>query len=153
MGAIHTIWEDLLDDTSFGLFALHCQSEDHCLAYALNAACGLSLGRTPKDLELGNRACFPVFQWKDEAHFREWTLFRNTGWSLVAGTTGGLFPDQPSEVRHYLIPEKREVDYFLKVEGDEDPPGLLDKLLSIPRLVTAYRLDASGLKSKYNLIY
>ena len=56
-------------------------------------------------------------------------------------------------MRLYLIPEKREVDYFLKVEGDEDPPGLLDKLLSIPRLVTAYRLDASGLKSKHNLIY
>ena len=153
MGAIHTIWEDLLDETSFGLFAIHCQSEDHSLAYALNAACGLCLSRTPCDLELGNRACFPVFQWKDEAHYQEWTLFRNTGWSLAAGPSGGLFPGQPSEVRHYLIPEKREVDYFLKVDGDEDPPGLLEKLLSIPRLVTAYRLEASGLKSKYNLVY
>jgi len=153
MGAIHTIWEDLLDETSFGLFAIHCQLEDHTLAYTLNVACGLSLSRSRVDLELGNCACFPVFQWNDEAHFREWTLFRNTGWSLVAGPSGGLFPDQPAEVRHHLIPEKREVDYFLKVEGDEDPPGLLDKLLTIPRLVTAYRLDASGLKSKYNLIY
>ena len=153
MGAIHHIWEDLLDEASFTLFAIHCQSDDHCLAYSLNATCGIMLCRSREDLGLGSSACFPVFQWKHEASFQEWTLFRNIGSSLVTGTDEGLFPGQPSELRHYLIPEKREVDYFLKVEGEDDSDGLLNKLLSIPRLVTAYRLDVSGLKSKHNLIY
>lgn len=153
MGAIHHIWEELLDEASFDLFAIHCQSEDHSLAYALNAICGISLCRDREDLELGPSACFPIFHWKDEVAFQEWTLFRNAGWSLETGAETGLFSDQPAELRRYLIPEKKEVDYFLKVEGEDDPDGLLSKLLSIPRLVTAYRLDASGLKSKHNLIY
>lgn len=153
MGAIHHIWEELLDEASFDLFAIHCQSEDHSLAYALNELYGISLCRDREDLALDASTCFAIFHCKDEVAFQEWTLFRNAGWSLEAGTQEGLFPGQPSEVRRYLIPEKKEVDYFLKVEGGDDPDGLLTKLLSIPRLVTAYRLDAAGLKSKLNLIY
>jgi len=52
-----------------------------------------------------------------------------------------------------LIPEKREVDFFLKLEGDEKNLKLLPGLLSIPKVTTAYRLETAKLKSRYNLIY
>lgn len=155
MSALHSIWEDLLEDVSYGLFAIHSQSEDHSLAYSLNAACSFSLSRTSTDLELGNAAFFPVFYWNDELHFRVWTLFKNKGYGALHlnGLDTGLFSDQSSEKRHYLIPEKKEVDYFLKVEGEVNAASILEKLLKIPRLITAYHLEASGLKSKHNLIY
>lgn len=155
MSASHSVWEDLYEDVSFGLFAIHCQLEDHSLAYGLNAACGFNLSRTSKDLELGNAAVFPVFYWNDELHFRDWTLFKNKGSSQVQinGMDNGLFSDLPSESRHFLIPEKKEVDYFLKVEGEVNPSGILEKLLKIPRLITAYHMESSKIKSKHNLIY
>ena len=150
---MHSIWEDLLDDVSFGLFAIHCQLEDHSLAFALNSACGFNLSRMRNDLELDSHAHFPVFYWKDELNFREWTLFKNKGSSSASDFVPGLFSEQTSERHHYLIPEKKEVDYFLKIEGDIHPAGTLEKLLKIPRLVTAYHLESSALKSKYNLIF
>jgi hypothetical protein len=153
MSAMHSIWEDLLDDVSFGLFAIHCQLEDHSLAFALNSACGFKLSRTRNDLELDSRVLFPVFYWKDELNFRTWTLFKNQGSSTVNAFESGLFSEQTSELRHYLIPEKKEVDYFLKIEGEIHPSGVLEKLLKIPRIITAYHLESSALKSKYNLIF
>lgn len=155
MSALHSVWEGLYEDESFGLFAIHSQLEDHSLAYALNAACGFNLSRTSKDLELVNAALFSVFYWKDGLNLRDWTLFKNKGVGRLAinGLDNGLFSDQPSESHHYLIPEKKEVDYFLKVEGEINPPGILEKLLKIPRLITSYPIESSTIKSKHNLIY
>ncbi len=153
MGALLNIWEDLMDDASFGLFAIHSQLEDFALAYALNQACAIRLRRMPHDLELDRNVFFPLYQWKDETHQREWTLVGNMGMSTGSGTAAGLFPDEPSRKRHYLIPEKKEVDYFLKLEGEDTEQKLVASLLSVSRIITAYRLEASELKSKQNLIF
>lgn len=152
MGAMEEIWEDLLDDTEFSLFAIHSNLEDYALAYAVNQSCGLKLKRTPKDLELDREGSFVVFSWQDHRHFRQWMLFRNPGWESATGRLAGLFTDEPARNRRYLIPEKREVDYFLKLEGDEHEVKVLPALLSIPGVTTAYRLEASELKSRHNLI-
>lgn len=153
MGALEEFWEDLLDETTFSLFAIHSNLEDYALAYALNQYCGLKLKRTRKDLELDQRGYFVVFHWKDQANYREWTLFRNPGMEASAGPSGGLFSHETTMNRPYLIPERKEVDFFLKLEGEEHGMKMLPGMLSIPKVITAYRLDASKLKSKYNLIY
>ncbi|EAR16738.1 MULTISPECIES: IPExxxVDY family protein [Robiginitalea] len=153
MGATLNIWEDLLQDTTFGLFAIHSQLEDYALAYALNQACSIKLRRLREDLELDRQVNFPLFQYKDEANQREWTLVRNSGISTGAGPAAGLFPDEPSHRRHYLIPEKKEVDYFLKLDGEDGEQKLVARLLSVEKIITAYRLEASELKSKQNLIF
>ncbi len=153
MGATRNIWEDLLEDTSFGLFAIHSHLEDHTLAYALNQACAIRLSRTADDLRLGKDAAFPIFQWKDEAGFQDWTLVRNTGAVSGSGRRDGLFPDEPMQVRQYLIPEKKEVDYFLKLEGEDRDQRVLTQLLAIPKVITAYSLEPAQLKSKQNLIF
>ena len=153
MGATLNIWEDLLQDTTFGLFAIHSQLEDYALAYALNAACSINLRRLRQDLELDRQVHFPLFQYKDEANQREWTLVRNSGISKGTGPAAGLFPDEPSQRRHYLIPEKKEVDYFLKLDGEDGEQKLVARLLSVAKIITAYRLEASKLKSKQNLIF
>jgi len=152
MGAMEEIWEDLLDESMFSLFAIHSNLEDHTLAYALNEACGLKLKRTSKGLEFDHEVSFVVFDWKDQRNYRDWTLFRNPGWETAASPSGGLFADEPARNRRYLIPEKREVDYFLKMDGEEQDIRILPALLSTPRVTTAYRLQASELRSRHNLV-
>lgn len=153
MGVLEEFWEDLLDETTFSLFAIHSNSEDHALAYALNESCGLRLKRSEKDLELDKQGLFVVFHWKDQANYREWTLFRNPGIEAKAAPYEGLFPHEPAMNRPYLIPERKEVDFILKLEGEEHGLQILPDLLSVPKVITAYRLESSKLKSKYNLIY
>ncbi|WP_445383732.1 IPExxxVDY family protein [Robiginitalea sp. IMCC43444] len=153
MGSLQDIWEEFLEDTSFGLFAIHCNLEDHALAYSLNRECKLHLCRSRRDIELKGTALFPVFQWEEEAYFRTWTLFRNFGSSTGDKDQTGLFQNEPTFTRHYLIPEKKEVDYFLKVEGDDNNSPTLARLLSIKEVITAYRVPVSDLKSKQNLLY
>jgi len=94
-----------------------------------------------------------VFEWKDETAYREWTLFKNSGSEYGEASAAGLFKDEPEVKRRCLIPEKREVDFFLKLEGAEDKLKVLPSLLSIPKVITAYRLETAKLKSRYNLIY
>ena len=153
MGVMEELWEDLLDETVFSLFAIHSNLEDYALAYALNGAFGLHLRRTPKDLELDKDGFFVVFEWNDQKSYREWTLFRNSGTEYSSGSEVGLFKNEPEVKRRSLIPEKREVDFFLKLEGQENNLKLLPGLLSIPKVSTAYRLETAKLKSRYNLIY
>jgi len=153
MGVMEELWEDLLEETVFSLFAIHSNLEDYALAYALNSVFGLHLRRTTKDLELDRDGFFVVFEWKDQPAYREWTLFKNSGAEYGGGSAVGLFRNEPEVKRRTLIPEKREVDFFLKLEGDEKNLKLLPGLLSIPKVSTAYRLETAKLKSRYNLIY
>lgn len=153
MGSTLSIWEDLMEDTSFGLFAIHSPLEDYALAYELNRVCGLRLQRMPEDLSDRDASIFPVFQWQDEAHFRTWTLFVNVGSAETQAADSGLFGGEATRRRSFLIPEKREVDFFLKVEGGEPEAGVLPIVLAIPKVITAYRLEAAKLKSKHNLIF
>lgn len=153
MGVMEELWEDLLDETEFSLFAIHSNLEDYALAYALNSTFGLHLRRTPEDLELDRDGFFVVFEWKDQTSYRDWTLFRNSGVEYGRGSAAGLFKNEPEIKYRCLIPEKREVDFFLKLEGEENKLKLLPGLLSIPKVSTAYRLETTKLKSRYNLIY
>ena len=55
-----------------------------------------------------------------------------------------------------LIPEKKNVDYFLKIEGRNDPDfinNLIDGLNEIRQIITTYSIDPSSLKSKEHLIF
>ena len=146
------LWEDLLDNAAFSLFAIHSSLEDHALAYAINHTCRLRLRRTEKDHELDRKSGFVVFSWNDRQRYREWTLFRNPGWEAATIPSGGLFAAEPARNRRYLIHEKKEVDYFIKLEGEAQGVGIMPDLLSIRGVATAYRLQATDLKSRHNLI-
>lgn len=152
MGTTHSIWEDLLEETSFTLFALHSNLEDYALVYHLNLGCGLHLSRYKEDLELASDVAFPFFHWDDEVNQRQWTLFANRADIQETQQTGGLFSEASAARRHYLIPERKNVDYFLKIEGDVAESQIQESLRSLPQLTTAYALEPDGLKSKLNLI-
>ena len=153
MGVTHTIWEDLLEETSFALFGIYTNVEDYTLAYHLNKGCALKLCRARKNLEFANKVAFPYFQWKDTGNFVEWTLLGNKANQQEERLSQGLFPGQRAQRLHYLVPEKKGVDYFLKIDGIFNDDLFLRRLRALPNVITAYDLDPAELKSKHNLIF
>ena len=60
-------------------------------------------------------------------------------------------------VKPFLIPELKEYDFFLHIEGESDPedliPNIEDKLKGIPNILYVSKIDVENLKSRDNLIY
>jgi hypothetical protein len=154
MVTTHKILTDLYEET-YALLALHCSLADYALVYALNRSLKTRLRRSGKDLDMSENISFPFFEWKDELNHRYWTLITNHSRIEDNLQLKDLFRNETSFTIHHLVPEYREVDYFLKIEQDqpEVDETILKMILSIPRIVTAYPVNVNKLKSKNNLIF
>ena len=55
----------------------------------------------------------------------------------------------------FLLPELKKVDYFLKIESDDDLDivTIVKKLKTIKSLSTVYVVETENIKSKNNLIF
>ena len=150
----YSISEDLCAE-EFVLIALHSSLEDHVLVYALNKHLKLNLKRTGEDLEVKGNFTFPLFEWKDEVNDRYWTLVSNNRFEEKKLERHDLFDNELSLTVHHLIPEHKEVDFFLKIDqGDEHlEDEVVKEIQIIPKIITAYLIDAERLKSKHNLIF
>ncbi len=154
MVAIHKILKDAFED-SFFLIAIHTSLEDYALVYALNFSLGAKFKRSGTDLDLALNRSFPIFTWNDALNDCDWTLLKNASLEELNVNERGLFKDEVSYTRHYLVPEHKEVDYLLKIDNEEldIDENILKTILAIPKIITAYALDGSRLKSKNNLIF
>lgn len=154
MGAIHKISEDFYE-ISFSLIAMHCNLEDYAMAYELNKSLKSNFKRCTEDLNLKAHISFPIFEWDDTLNEQYWTLISNTSLKERNMAKGDLFQDEPFYTRHYLVPEHKDVDYFLKIENEETETeeNLLRSILAMPKVVAAYYVEIDNLKSKNNLIF
>lgn len=154
MAAIHKISEDFYED-SFTLIALHCSLEDFAVAYALNSRLKSSLKRTSTDLDISKNISFPIFEWTDNISDTYWTFITNKSTSKAELDQVGLFSNEVAYTTHYLLPEHKEVDYFLKIEQASNTmeKEVIKSILGIPKVVTAYTIETNKLKSKNNLIF
>lgn len=150
----HKIQIDFYDD-DFSLLAIHSSLDDHAMVYALNRELQLRLTRKREDLSLGEGIEFPVFEWEDEFNDRYWSLLSNTCQVEEERTETGLFQNEMSAIRHHLIPERKEVDYFLKIESDETELAheVLERLTQIPQVITSYSIAPKELRSIENIMY
>ena len=72
----------------------------------------------------------------------------------VTGGSSNLFLEETKI--SYLIPEKKKVDYFIKITGLTDSVELSKTLLNINKInniVASYAIDPLDLKSRDNLIF
>ncbi|MEL6974550.1 MAG: IPExxxVDY family protein [Bacteroidota bacterium] len=146
--------EESFFDEDFQLLALHTAMEDHAMAYALNAFCGLHLRRTNHDLEVGTSQPCPMFVWENEVQETYWTLIKNKIEEERNIQDSGLFGVTQTASTSYVLQEHKEVDYLLKVEGNEESlQNKLQQMRAIPKLLTAYEIQTNKLKSKRNLIF
>jgi hypothetical protein len=146
---------DLEDD--YLLIGIHSTEEDYRLAYLLNKHLKTKLVRFKHHLDFkDSTAEFPIFEYKDESNFINYYLINNKYSKLVNNTKNkGLFEGNYSTILN-LIPEKKNVDFFLKIEGCNQQNlmiTLVHKLNEINQVITSYAIDTNLLKSKNNLIF
>lgn len=145
---------DLDDD--YALIGIHSSEEDYRLAYLLNKHLHMRLNRFGDALDFENSSAqFPLFEYKDEKNLINYYLINNTYLQFVnQENDNGLFGG--NYTMSYLIPEKKNVDYFLKIEGCSNTSfkgEIAGSLKMIDQIITAYPIDPDSLKSKNNLIF
>lgn len=129
-------------DYDFTLVGISCHEKDYRIAWALNNKLRTDL-RKAEDLKIELKknispTLFPFYEFIDEELFREFFLLSNRGGK-------GL-----------LIPEQKQVDYFLMVKGNFSPAdknSLLKQVKDINIVLAAYDIDPNSLDSKQNLLF
>lgn len=153
----------LLDDVEedFHLLAVHSSMEEYKMAYSLNKRLQISLKRARCDVDFNHgavQAQYPLYEFKEPEKYRCIYLIKNKYKGPVKKVTssGSLFVEEEVTPHlTYLIPEYKNVDYFLKIEEDMETAeihNLINGISLIPNVVTAYLVDVNQLKSKNNLI-
>lgn len=161
--AIHKLDLDEFDEIDYYLIAIHTTLEDYRLAYFINQHLPINLSKSKEEIQISikeGETQFSRFYFNDEDNFISWNLIQNK--NEVVGQkeiiNQDLFSNSSQEVatKVFLLPELKKVDYFLKIESDEDDVKITDiikKLKTIKSLSTVYVVDTETIKSKNNLIF
>ncbi|MCF4100551.1 IPExxxVDY family protein [Gillisia sp. M10.2A] len=156
----HKLMMDDVED-EYHLFAIHSSVKEYKMAYFINKHLNLCLKRARCDVDFNHgsiQALYPLYVFKEPAKYRSCYLIKNKYKGPVKKviSSGSLFIEEEiTSHSTYLIPEYRDVDYFLKIEEDIDDlrlQKLLNQIALIPNIITTYTVDPKQLKSKNNLI-
>jgi hypothetical protein len=160
--AIHKLDLDEFDEIDYHLIAIHTTLEDYRLAYFINQHLPVNLSKSKEEILISikeGETQFSRFYFDDEDNFISWNLIQNK--NEVVGkkeiASQDLFSNSAQEVatKVFLLPELKKVDYFLKIESDDDLQinEIVKKLKAIKSLSTVYVVDTETIKSKNNLIF
>ncbi|MCD6543115.1 MAG: IPExxxVDY family protein [Flavobacteriaceae bacterium] len=154
MSKIHSF--DFEYDHDYILIGIHTTLNDYRLAYFLNKELKLFLKRSEDDLDFSSKNCsFPFYLHEDEASFISWSLISNKFISVnTVQSDDNLFDEETKTI--FLVPEKKKIDYFIKISGyikDENLENILSKIKETKKIITSYTIDPYTLKSRDNLIF
>ena len=145
---------DLEDD--YALIGIHSTEEDYRMAFLLNKHLNTRLTRFKHALDFkDSTAEFPLFEYKDVKNYINYYLINNQHLQHINNPNSTVLFEDENTVT-YLIPEKKNIDFFLKIEGCNDAKvieKLVEKLNKIEQIITSYSLDPASLKSKDHLIF
>jgi hypothetical protein len=154
---IHSLGLDDFCEEEYSLIGIHTALEDFKLAYLLNKSLGTSFYKSREDLNFENqrkKASFSIFNYASVKYDFDWFLIANSSKRENQTESNELL--LTSETKTYLIPEKKKVDFFLKISGDLAYSLVLetvDKIKKIDQVITSYSIDKNTLKSKDFLIF
>ncbi|MBF29949.1 MAG: hypothetical protein CL529_02055 [Aequorivita sp.] len=161
--ATHKLIFDENFEEPYTLIAIHCSEEAYKMAYLMNSHLNLRLKRKQTDLDFSTEGLlitFPLYDFDDVHKYTHFYLIANKCKSVEAGlqSSGGLFAEMVSEKStvHYLLPEFKKVDFFLKIYSDFDTVPLrkfLSEINEIKQIISAYIVETDHIKPKNNLIF
>ncbi|WP_196891284.1 IPExxxVDY family protein [Aureivirga marina] len=144
----------------YTLIGIHTIEEDYRLAYLINQKINTSLEKSKNNLEFTNKkSSFCIFEFRDEHNFTDYFLIANKSENEeVSKNSETLFEEISESINTavYLIPEKKKVDFFLKIDRDlkeQDVNVLVNKINEIEQVMTSYSINPQSLKSKDFLIF
>ncbi|WP_196885627.1 IPExxxVDY family protein [Aureivirga sp. CE67] len=144
----------------YTLIGIHTIEEDYRLAYLINQKINTCLEKAKNNLDFTNKnASFCIFEFRDKQNFTDYFLIANKSENLEDSSNSETLFEETSEVLEkavYLIPEKKKVDYFLKIDrdlGKNDMDNLINQINEIEQVITSYSIIPKSLKSKDFLIF
>ncbi|MFH6970219.1 MULTISPECIES: IPExxxVDY family protein [Flavobacterium] len=161
--AIHKLDLGEFDEIDYYLIAIHTSLEDYRLAFFINQKLPINLSKSENEIQINikeGETNFSRFYYNDMESAITWNLIQNKNEVVQykKGTTQNLFLDVAMEVatKVFLLPEFKKVDYFLKIENNDDAMDVskIQLLLNtIDSISTVYIVDTNQIKSKNNLIF
>ncbi len=155
---VHKLDIDDFSEIDYDLIAINTTIEDYLLAFNINQMLKLTLSRHKNDIISTNNAKevrFSRYGFEDENQDLYWSLVQNQKWIDTAENNFSLFEQVQQKV--YLLPEFKNVDYFLKIEGSEfdnnEIQDILFRIKKINNVSAVFTVDTDNLKSKNNLIF
>jgi hypothetical protein len=161
--AIHKLDLGEFDEIDYYLIAIHTSLEDYRLAFFINQILPINLSKSKSEIQINikeGETNFSRFYYNDEESAITWNLIQNKNEVIQykKGNTQNLFSNVTMEVstKVFLLPEFKKVDYFLKIENNDDAMNVskLQIILNtIDSVSTVYIVDTNKIKSKNNLIF
>ena len=161
--AIHKLNLDEFDAIDYHLIAIHTSLENYRLAYFINQKLSINLSKSTNEIQINikeGETNFSRFSYSDSNKEISWDLIQNKNEVIQykKGVTPNLFSNLTMEVatKVYLLPEFKKVDYFLKIENNENSVSVSNiqiLLNTIDNVSTVYSVDINQIKSKNNLIF
>ena len=154
---------DEFDEIDYDLIAIHSVLEDYRLAYLINQNLPIVLSKSKEDIGITineGEALFVKFIYEDFKNDIQWCLMPNKNEIVIKKKSTGqnLFLNTDVEIatKVYLLPELKNVDYFLKIKNNKgifDLEQIIKKINTINRIATVYAVIPEKIKSKNNLIF
>lgn len=154
---VHTLGSDDFCEEEYSLIGIHTTLEDYRLAYLLNKNLQTHFFKSEKDLEFEtekNKKSFSIYNFCSTTYDYEWFLIANSFKKENKTRSNELLAT--IETKTYLIPEKKKVDFFIKISGEVDiffVSKTIDQIKNIEQVITSYSIDKNTLKSKDFLIF
>ena len=153
---IHSLGLDICEEEYY-LIGIHTALEDFKLAYLLNKNLGTSFYKSKEDLSFektNKQTSFSIFNYSNKEYDFDWFLIANSSKRENQTESNELL--LTSETKTYLIPEKKKVDFFIKISGSLEynfVAETIEKIKKIDQVITSYSIDKNTLKSKDFLIF
>ena len=158
--AIHKLQLEDFDQIDYDLIAIHTTLEDYRLAFKINQQLQILLSKNEEEIPIEinkQKTSFSRFTFEDEIGMMSWDLIQNKQEMElpVQAKSNSLFEDNWVTTQVNLISELKKVDYFLKIEHDEqiNTKEIITKIKKIDSISTVYVIDVHEIKSKNNLIF
>lgn len=154
---VHSLCLEDFCQEEYSLIGIHTTLEDYKLAYLLNQQLKISFRKSDFNLDFENKknnASFSIYEYTSVEYDFDWFLISNS----IKEENGTISNGLPlyTETKTYLIPEKKNIDFFIKISGDIDYKFFtktIQKIKEVNQIITSYQIDKNSLKSKDFLIF
>lgn len=158
---IHKLTINDFDDVDYQLIAIHSPLESYRLAFLLNQKLPILLSKNSSEIQIyfkKTEAFFERYTFENEEEDSIWELIENKDeiTSLETNLKDDLFVDEPiqSTTKVYLLPEFKKVDFLLKIQNSMvNIKEIVDNIITIDKITSAYLINSEQIKSKNNLIF
>ena len=144
------------------ILAIYSGLPSYRLAFLINT-CLFSQLKREKDLDFYKDVKFPYFFFEDEVLQIEYRLIKNktsqisTKEPVEASPLNSLFNESTAvEETFYVLPEYKEVDYFLVLDGefgDNQLAHIEQEITKLEEILSAYYIPFENIKSKSHLTF